>query len=203
MEYVDMHPSSLYGGALNPYAAAAPEPNLNLNLERWRFLENFETARQLKDALDELTSQIKSLFEAHESIGERFKRERKAYDRFTEAMRCVRADVDSKFPEEKGWLETLTQIQGRVQAQMVADIAEIEEQRTAVQLKLDSFNDISSGIRKTCGSQQGECPICYASPVQIAYQCGHCLCCNCHRQKLSSSCHMCGRPTDRTTQLFI
>lgn len=165
----------------------------------WKFTGDFPTGKKLKDALDELTKQISALFIVHEEMGSKHKADTDRYAKFQEAMRVAEADASGK--EE--WVQALSDMRQTLEQDYVSRITQNDEERVKITEKLNAYHNVSSGIRKACGASMGECSVCLNDLVQVAYNCGHCICRKCDAQKRSHMCHLCGRLVSSRIDLFL
>lgn len=168
----------------------------------WKFMDDFPTGKKLKDAVDEITQQISSLFEVHEEMAKKHEMDSKSFEEFQKAIKVVKSAVRDMMPEED-WLDRLEAMESAVAVVFVERIKHNDEERAKVNEKLNAFDNVSSGIRKACGASSCECAVCLHEAVKIAYDCGHCICKNCDMRKRSHNCHLCGQLVQRKIDLFL
>jgi uncharacterized protein YhaN len=176
-------------------------------LDPWEFIKEFPTAEKLHAALQEVSTQVKDVFAAHEQVAANKKAAEDARIHTKDSVNHLKSElVKSNRPSAQVWLEGLEELLHAMDGIYAKQIDDLESQRQALQCKIDAFTIIISGMKKQVEgsvSSSIECCVCYKNAVKLAYNCGHCICQSCHNAKRSFVCHMCSAPIVSTTKLFI
>ncbi|GAQ92447.1 hypothetical protein KFL_010150050 [Klebsormidium nitens] len=106
----------------------------------WRFAQDFPTGEKLKDAIDEITSQISSLFEVHEEIAHKLELETKRFEDFRRAIHVIKSAVSDLSPGEEDWSVELEAIESALAVAFVERIKSDEEERAKISEKLNAFD---------------------------------------------------------------